>query len=606
MSSRSGRTSESRIGRPERRSLRQKKSSFGLEWPVERHREVPVGIEALDALHVEHGRRSREVLPVGGREGVAVAGEELRAALLAALLDERAGEVVGPGARRLEQPRLDLADVHVVGASGPRVHDVVEPREDGLRQAHVVVDADAAELVHEDALDGLAHARVEAIARDEDEAREEAPVGVTAQEEPDARALAEVEDAHGDLEEVVVGDLEELVAGVRLQDLDQRLVVVAPRGKARALPHLARLPPQQRDLVGPRAVRGRGVEAEEAPLADDLPVLAEPLHAHVVEVRGPMDRRPRVRLREDEGVVRARPVARLAGELDGALVVVAVAHDPEPRPGNAAKRVLAVLGDQVVLVEAEEREVVVHDPLEEGPGLGQVLGVDRRRVRVQVGDDLVRARDHRLPVVDGCPHVPEDAPDSGLQLGEMVGIGLAHDLRVDEGLEPAVGRVRVVREHVEELPVPVPPDARHRVDDQVHAAPEPVELHAHRVDEEGHVVVDDLDDGVRRLPAVLLELRGVDVDLGRARRALRGQVEVGERRAVEVGGAALEQVVRCDGAVVEADEDVEARGVLRGEPSAGVLDRLLDQRRLCFLGLHLVASRLPPPSCRPPAAGCRP
>ena len=46
------------------------------------------------------------------------------------------------------------------------------------------------------------------------------------------------------------------------------------------------------------------------------------------------------------------------------------------------------------------------------------------------------------------------------------------------------------------------------------------ELHRHRVDEERHVVGDDLDDGVRRLPAVLLELRVVDADLGRARLAL--------------------------------------------------------------------------------------
>ena len=148
----------------------------------------------------------------------------------------------------------------------------------------------------------------------EDEAGEEAPERVAAQEEPDARPLAEVEDAHGDLEEVVVRDLEELVARVRLEDLDQRLVVVAPRRQARALPHLARLAAQEWDLVGPGAVGGRRVEAEEAPLADDLARLVEALHADVVEVRGPVHRRARVRLREDERVrARARSRAPRAG-----------------------------------------------------------------------------------------------------------------------------------------------------------------------------------------------------------------------------------------------------------------------------------------------------
>jgi hypothetical protein len=41
-----------------------------------------------------------------------------------------------------------------------------------------------------------------------------------------------------------------------------------------------------------------------------------------------------------------------------------------------------------------------------------------------------------------------------------------------------------------------------RMDDEMQRQTVPIDLHRHRVDEERHVVVDDLDDRVRRLPAV--------------------------------------------------------------------------------------------------------
>ena len=61
------------------------------------------------------------------------------------------------------------------------------------------------------------------------------------------------------------------------------------------------------------------------------------------------------------------------------------------------------------------------------------------------------------------------------------------------------------------------------MDDQVHAAPAPVQLHADRVDEERHVVGHDLDRGVGGLPPVLLEARVVDAHLRASRARARGR-----------------------------------------------------------------------------------
>ena len=226
----------------------------------------------------------REVVAVGAGERVPVALVQHAGALVAGVVDEGVAEIVRPGARGGCEPRLDLG--HVVVGHRPRlgVDDVVEPRQHGFGDAGGVVGALAPERLLEDLLDLAPVLGVEPLAWDEDEAGEEAPEDVAADEEPDAAALAEVEDAERELEQLVRGDLEELVAGIRLEDLDHGLVVVAPgqpgrSGRARSGPSL-----QQRDLPGARAVDRVGEEAEKTSLRRDLAVGAEPLHADVVEV----------------------------------------------------------------------------------------------------------------------------------------------------------------------------------------------------------------------------------------------------------------------------------------------------------------------------------
>src|SRR3712207_8314834 len=63
------------------------------------------------------------------------------------------------------------------------------------------------------------------------------------------------------------------------------------------------------------------------------------------------------------------------------------------------------------LFRSQKGEVVVGDPLEELPGLGEVVGLDRRRVVLQPGDDLAHHPAHLLPVLYGRAHLPEDALD---------------------------------------------------------------------------------------------------------------------------------------------------------------------------------------------------
>ncbi len=156
------------------------------------------------------------------------------------------------------------------------------------------------------------------------------------------------------------------------------------------------------------------------------------------------------------------------------------------------------------------------------------------------------------------------------------------DLGVEDRLADRVVRGGVGVEHLDHVTVGVAPDPHHRMDDQVDAVPRAAQLHRHRVDDERHVVGDDLDQRVRRLPAVLLEVRVVDAHLGLARSPLLGEVPVRDRRPVQVERVAIRQILGRDPLVVLADERLARRHLVRGQPFPHAFADRVDQ-----LGLEI-------------------
>ena len=560
----------------------------GLERAVEAQRQVLGLVELLDPGDVGDRRARHPVGPVAGGERVAVAPEQRRAALLAVLLDERLLEVVAPRARGGHQQRLDLALVHVGQRPGLDVGEEVQAHQHGLGDARRVVDAGRAGRLAQDPLDAVAVLGVEAVARHEHQAREEAVEGVAADEQAQPLARAQVQDPHADPVEVVDRDLEQLVAREALEDLDQGLLVVALGGERRALAHGLDLAPQDRYLARARLVGGVRVEPEEAPLAGHVAVGVEALDADVVEIGRAVDRRARVRLGQVDQVGLERPRAdrrRQPLEAVRARLAALLAQDAERGLGPRHERELARLAAQLVLAVAQEDEVVVLEPGQEGARLGDLVAVERRRVGAQLSDDVERLRPDRLPVGDRRAHLVDHAHQVVPELLELPGVGLARDLRVDHRLgERAVG-LGAVGEHLEQLALGVAAHLDDRVDDHEHPEAAPVELHAERIDQERHVVGHDLDGGVRGLPAVDLELGVVDAQLGGPRLALAGQVEVREGGPVQVQVAPLGDVLGRDPAVVLARERLRPARVvpvqvLSETRADGIDQRLVDIQRL--------------------------
>ena len=143
----------------------------------------------------------------------------------------------------------------------------------------------------EDRGEALAQLGVVALARHIDEGRDEPPEGIAAHEQRDALALLQAQDAQRDVEQLVLGDLEQLVARKGLEDVHQRLAVMARGLEAGAREGALDLAAQQRDRARALGIGGRGEEADEQPLARRLSVGAEFPHRDRVHVHRAVDRR---------------------------------------------------------------------------------------------------------------------------------------------------------------------------------------------------------------------------------------------------------------------------------------------------------------------------
>ena len=134
----------------------------------------------------------------------------------------------------------------------------------------------------------------------------------------------------------------------------------------------------------------------------------------------------------------------------GPGVVGALTEDAEPAAFDDVQRVLPVLTDKVVFAVADEREVVGREPLQERSSLGHLVLRERRRVGVEHDGELETAVAHRPPSVTAARTSASTRDDVVLQPGELMRLGAAVDLEVEEGLHrqparPAAWRAAVGR-----------------------------------------------------------------------------------------------------------------------------------------------------------------
>ncbi len=434
--------------------------------------------------------------------------------------DQRFAQIVLPVAQHVGQALLHAFHVQLQALPGLGAHDQVHLGQRRVAQHHAGIDVFALQGVLEHAFHAQAHVGVEALARQEHQGRDEAAELVAAQEQAATHALLQAEHAHRSAEQLVLAGLEQLFARQRLQDVAQCLAAVAGQAQARACHHVLIALAHQRDLPRAAVIRAGGEQTEETLLADDLALGVEFQHADVVHIAAAMDARACIGLGQDQRVMQAaggiQTFRRQALDRTRDHGVLA------PHQAQAG----AVLGNQqffltlllhLVFAVAEESEMVVGGPAQEFLGLGTRLLAHRQGALAQVVGQRQCLVGHRLPVIDDGAHVIQCG---GHALGNRVQrLGrLAIDFQQHHRFQLALA-------HAAELAGLVARDADHRVAQHVYADALLGQGQRHRVYQERHVVVDDLQHGMGRLPAVRLQRRVEHPHIGLARLAGAGEFE---------------------------------------------------------------------------------
>ena len=551
-----------------------------LVRPIQVHADAAGGKDILHLLDVERGLAGGERLRVAGRKRGPVLAPEQIAALLAEPLVQLVAEILFPGPRHGAEKLLQLLAGRVRPFRLLGGDDVLDSRErhvPDVNEGHRYV---AVERPGDRLPDALGEPGAVPLRRDVDQARDVAPERIAPREDADSRTLVNLEDADGRVVKPSFRDLEQLVAREGVEDVDERLPVVARSGEARHLDRPPDLAPEEGDPRRGLVVGGGGEKTDEPALSDDLARPVEGLDPDVVHVDGAMHGGADVGLGEDDGLGTAQEMPDLKRQLRRTPpwcpqdTEARIAQHAEPRPRD--RLVGGAFGRRFVGVFAiaEKGEMVVGQPLEERDRLIGLVRRDRRRVRLQVGDGHVHPRPHGTPVLHRASNVGEDPPDRFGDLVERLRRRPRADLDVHVGFADEPGRIGS-RLRAGDLLQPAPgvaPDPHDGMDHRMDGVTLAVEAGGDRIDEERHVVVDDLDDRMRAPPSVPGRARIEDTDLGSAGFPPFREVPEAEGRAAEIFHRPLRQVGLRRPSVEQAGEPLHGRGPLPVGARPQVLD----------------------------------
>ncbi len=149
---------------------------------------------------------------------------------------------------------------------------------------------------------------------------------------------------------------------------------------------------------------------------------------------------------------------------------------------------------EFVLAQAQESEIVIEQPLQEGDGFGEFLDRHRWRIALIGGHDIAHFGLHGAPVENRGADILKNFPET-LQQDVAIALGgNAVNMNLDHALANGVGSVFALGDDVLEGTVAFAHDIEDRVKDEQDFVSFLGQQAQRGVDQKGHVVIDQLDD----------------------------------------------------------------------------------------------------------------
>ena len=438
------------------------------------------------------GRHRRRIgfLEADGKR-IAVAAEQ-RARLVGRIdQSERVAQSIGPRANDCPDLALQRRAIDRGRGAARAADDEVHAHQRAFREERIerrnAPDEGAAEII----ADLHADVAVVAIARHVNQHRHEAVEAVAPRQHAHARPLVELQDGERKTKQRVVVDLEQFVARKMLQHVGQRLAGMAVGVEAGALLDAGDLAAQIGNAVRGAGVGGGREQPDDALLAHQIAGGVEPLDADIVEIDAPVHARVDIGLGDDQQprfLEKRHDFRRVFEQFAAALehAQFGRAHDAE----GIVEIGLQHIAVEGVIAHAEEGKIVGQQPLQKLDRLGDFVDRQRRRIGLEIGDDAIGALEHGAPVLHRQPHFAEHTCERAHDIGARGLVGDRLEMDMDEALARVAGGVgSAQRQKLGAVAL----HAEHRMRHQLHGEAAFGEFAHHRIDQERHVVVDDLD-----------------------------------------------------------------------------------------------------------------
>ncbi|MNH04585.1 hypothetical protein D3C79_638850 [compost metagenome] len=471
---------------------------------VEAHGQRLAFRQRQHVLQVDHRGMRGEALAVAGREALGEVGEDIGALGFAEVLHHQRRVIVVPRAAGLDhflfqQLRIDVDTVLRIDSQNQ-----LHPRQDRLGEERPELAVAGLQPVHQHLLDLLSHFGGVDLARHIGQAVAEAAVRVLAQEHADLVALLDLHDRHHGAEQFVDRCLEQVVARQHFEHLGQFLAQVRLGIEARTALDFSDLDANVGNGMHAFAIHRRGVQAHEAAFLDDLAGGVQLADRHVVRIgramhpawqRGLGERQQQRLVEVGHGVV-----------FDAQLF----SREAYPQaPWQAEERLFVV--DHLAaatatldgeLFVAEEGEMVVQQPFEESLDLALFMLRRAKSGLFDLRHDFTQLGLHRFEIGNRDAHFGQHLLDLAGQHRQFGGIRATVDLQVHQRLMAHAFAVAALGQQFEQFALGAAAHAQHRGLQGVDAVAAAVEFGADRVDQERQVMVQHLDHGVGRLPAI--------------------------------------------------------------------------------------------------------
>ncbi|VXC89677.1 hypothetical protein PSEUDO9AZ_20590 [Pseudomonas sp. 9AZ] len=471
---------------------------------VETHDQLALAVQAEQVLHVDHRRVRGETFAVAGREAAGEFAEDFGALSFAEAFDDQAGVIVLPRTAGLDHFFFQAQRVDLHAVLRVNLEDELYPRQYRFGEEGPELAIGSLQTLHQHLLDLHAGFGGVHITRHIGQAVAETAIRIAAQEHANLVAFLNLHDRHGGVEQLVHRGLEQVVTRQHFQYLSQLFAQVRAAVKTGTLLDHRYLAADKRNVPHALGVHRRGVQAHKAAFLDHLALGVQFADRHQIRIRrtvhaawyGSLGEGQQLRLTQvghsfwfDMQLIGLEASAQALGHAQQGLLVV----------DHAAAAGAVGNGEFFI---AEEGEVVVEQPAHEYLDLFQLGAFDLELGLIQPSQQFLGLGFHRLEVGDAQAHIAEYFVQVFFQGLQLADVSAAVNLQEHQRFLLYILALGTLGQDFLQLATLVAAHAKHAVLQGVDAVTTTVQLHAHRVDQERNVTVQNFHGRVGGLPAV--------------------------------------------------------------------------------------------------------